>query len=572
MLLVASAIAYSSGAGGVRLLSKPGAPRPQVAIPAAGLRTPRPLQNPILVENARPGSGEWGIDENSGSLLEGYANRTSVDPGGVLTLYISTSESSYSIQVFRMGWYKGLGARLMWERSSLPGVRQPGPYTDPKTKMVEARWEPSLQLPIGQDWPTGVYLAALRMKDRRGSYIPFVVREQSRRAPIVFQSSVTTWQAYNRWGGRSLYEGLTGKGQSSAAGRSTVVSFDRPYREGSGAGDFIGLELPLLSWVEAEGYDVAYITNIDTHEDPGVLNGRRAFLSLGHDEYWSTDMREHIERGIGDGVNLAFFGANAIYRHIRLEGSSLGPNRRQVNYRSAKADPVSELNPAESTVEWRSPPVNRPEDSVLGAMYECNPVKGDLVVYDTLGWLFKGTGLAKSDRVLGILGSEYDRVFAGHEHASRMWVLFRSPLECRGYSSVADTTIYRAASGALVFNAATSRFLCIFTGCRGAPRDERMQKLVQNMLDTFIGVRAPTPETSPMPFSADGQIMGTTRNRVPAKVRRPQRSTEPLNEPAARPSRTARPTPRPTPGSLTPRTPKPYVPPTARPRTPRPPL
>src|SRR4029077_17915577 len=118
----------------------------------------------------------------------------------------------------------------------------------------------------------------------------FVVREGLERWPIVFQSSVTTWQAYNIWGGHSLYFGITDSGGQTNALRSKIVSFDRPYGYGIGAAAYLGLELPLVQWLERNNYDVGYATDLDTHEDPLLLAGRKAFLSLGHDEYWSTAM------------------------------------------------------------------------------------------------------------------------------------------------------------------------------------------------------------------------------------------------------------------------------------------
>jgi hypothetical protein len=418
--------------------------------------------------------------------------------------------------VFRMGWYGGDRARLVWFRRSVPGVEQPRRTVDPDTNMVDTHWSPSLSVPVGKDWTTGAYLVKLVGPDGRANYIPFTVREgdADNRAPIVFQSSVTTWQAYNKWGGHSLYLGVGPGGAEVARDRSTVVSFDRPYAQGSGAADFLGLELPLISWLEQLGYDVGYATDIDTHTDPHLLTGRRAFLSLGHDEYWSTRMRRHVEHALDAGVNLAFLGANAMFRHIRLERSAIGPHRHEVNYRSSLADPITDTDPRESTVQWRNPPLREPEDAILGAMYECNPVHGDLVVRDPMTWLFEGTGLQLGDRMTGLLGPEYDRVFPDHTHPDRIWVLFRTPVFCSGANSVQDTTFARFPSGAGVFNAGTSRFLCAFSSCEGAPADVRVQRIVRNLIDVYLGLKAALPEPDPHPFSVSISRVGQVPQRA----------------------------------------------------------
>jgi hypothetical protein len=221
-------------------------------------------------------------------------------------------------------------------------------------------------------------------------------------------------------------------------------------------------------------------------EDPSLLTGRRGFLSMGHDEYYSTAMRANLQTALDSGVNLAFLGANAIYRHIRFESSPIGPDRREVNYRFANADPMTPVDPKESTVQWRDPPVSRAEDQILGPMYECNPVHADAVVYDPLPSLFAGTGLKTGDRITGLIGREYDRMYHYPKPPRRTWVLFRSPVQCNHLSSVADTTLTLFPSGAYVFDASTQGFDCAFGDCTITPPDERVQRLVRNLLDAYL--------------------------------------------------------------------------------------
>ncbi|MCA1839461.1 MAG: hypothetical protein LC723_03905 [Actinobacteria bacterium] len=358
-----------------------------------------PEANPIVTENQQQGTTAWRISGPSGHNLEGFASSVSAVPDSTLDVYVSSNYETYSVLVFRLGWYRGHGGRLLWRRASLQGHRQAPQRFDTSTHMVEVRWSKSFSVPVGADWTTGYYVIALRGPEGRGSYIPFIVKEASRKAPLLAQASVTTWQAYNAWGGTSLYNGTLPWGQHHHGLRADVVSFDRPYATGNGAGNLFTYEFAYVSWLEAHGFDVGYTTDIDTHTDPQTLKGRKAFLSLGHDEYWSSAMRSNLEAALGSGVSAAFLGANDIYRHIRLEPSWVGPNRHEVNYRST-ADPLSAKDPRETTVQWRDSPVNQPEDAILGEMYECNPVHADLVVNDTVGWLFEGTADERIQRLI----------------------------------------------------------------------------------------------------------------------------------------------------------------------------
>jgi hypothetical protein len=522
------------------------APRVRTDAPRPVVRT----GNPIVAENQKAGTSDWRIPDTkiTGGQLQGFASRTSVPPNGHISLYVTSNYPTYNVDIYRMGWYDGTGGRLVYSRHGLRGHKQPDPTIDPETRMVEADWSRSLTLKVSDDWTTGTYLVKLSTPEGRGSYIPFVVREGKERAPIVFQSSVTTWQAYNIWGGHSLYYGIGEHGGETTALRSEVVSFDRPYGYGVGAADYFGLEFPLVQWLERNGYDVGYATDIDTHEDPLLLAGRRAFLSLGHDEYWSTAMRDHVEDAIKAGVNMAFFGANAMYRHIRFERSPLGRDRREVNYRSTK-DPIFDTDRSETTVQWRDWPLDRPEDAVLGAMYECVPAHGDAIVYDPLSWLFDGTDLVIGDEISGIVGDEYDRVFPDDTHPKRLWVLFRSPVTCGGASSVQDTTFARFPSGAGVFDAGTSRFMCVFSGCEDAPSDTRMQRLIKNLLDSYLAPHAPSFEPDPLPFTTNNRhvIVQQEQSTIPSRTFEPVPTAAPARTPTAPeplPSSEPEPTPR----------------------------
>ena len=156
------------------------------------------------------------------------------------------------------------------------------------------------------------------------------------------QSAVTTWQSYNGWGGASLYTGTNG--------RADVVSFDRPYT-GNGSGEFLGREREFITFVERAGYDVSYWTNIDLHLRGELAKNHRAIIIPGHDEYYTVEMRKNLEAARDAGVNIGFFGANNVYRRIRLEDSPTGEARLEVNYSDATRDP-----PTGKTMSASPPP------------------------------------------------------------------------------------------------------------------------------------------------------------------------------------------------------------------------
>jgi hypothetical protein len=371
------------------------------------------------------------------------------------------------------------------------------------------------------------------------------VRDDESRAALLVVNAVTTWQAYNRWGGHSLYEGIDGSGTTSASGRAEVVSFDRPYGNDSGAGDYLGNELPMISLLEKEGYDLNYWTDIDLHSRSGQLANHKALLTLGHDEYWSKEMRDGVEAARDRGMNLAFFGANAVFRAIRLDPSDLGPNRRQVNYRVASADPLDGIDDSRVTVSWREPPLNRPESTLVGAFYQCNPVEADFVVADAAAWVFAGTGLRNGDRIHDLVGPEYDRYDVNAPlPPGPVQVLAHSPLRCGGRASFSDMTYYSTRSGAGVVATGTNWWISRLNpacppsdGCY----DQRVARVTRNILDAFAAgpagrahpsvanlhlldddtVRETTPPTvseQPAPTTTSSTVPPTTTSRVPTSI------------------------------------------------------
>ncbi|HYT25540.1 MAG TPA: N,N-dimethylformamidase beta subunit family domain-containing protein [Actinomycetota bacterium] len=462
---------------GVVVAVRPGGRLPTLAGPAAAGPAGAPAARAgsaitwVAAENQRPGTTAWRITHlGTPDAIEGYADRASATWGERVHVYVSTTAPSFHVEAYRMGYYHGLGARLVWRSAAIPGRRQPPPVRTPGTNLLATHWPPALALPLTPTWPQGDYL--LKLTAATGQrYVPLTIRDDTSHAALLIQNAVTTWQAYNAWGGASLYHGPHG----NPATRSRVVSFDRPYDPpGLGAGDFLGNELPLVRLVEQHGLDVTYATDLDLHRHPERLLAHRALVSLGHDEYWSTRMRRGAETARAHGVNLAFLGANAVFRHIRLQPSPLGPDREEVNYKpwSAGDDPAWRSDPGEVTTDWRQPPLNDPESRLLGAQYQCNPVHASGVVVDPAAWPLAGTGVHAGMRLAGLVGGEYDGVRPGAPRPAGVQVLLHAPVRCRG-PSAADTTYYTVpGGGAGVFDAGTGSWVCQLAGACAQGRND----------------------------------------------------------------------------------------------------
>jgi hypothetical protein len=440
----------------------------------------------LTAENAKPGSSGWKLtDAARNGEIAGYADTTSATSGQMVELYVSTAAPTYRVEAYRMGYYQGSGGRLVWNSDQTFALPQPKSTFTPTINMVEANWLPSLAVPTN-GWPEGEYLFKLIASTGKQQYVPLTVRNDRSAAAYVVINSVTTWQGYNQWGGYDLYAGGNG-GTTSFERRSRVVSFDRPYKFGDGAGDFLALEYPAVSLMESLGLDVTYVTDVDLHQHPALLQAHRAVFSMGHDEYYSMAMRDGMQAARDHGVNLAFLGANAIYRHIRFGPSSLGPDRHEIDYKSAKEDPLNGKDNADVTVNWRDPPNTNPESQIIGNFYQCNPVRADMVVVDPDNWMFAGSGAFAGQRLPKVVGSEYDRYESAVPGPANVEILTHSPLTCHGNPDFADATYYSAFSGAGVFASGTIDFVgnldanCQPVGCAGRV----LGRVFANLLATF---------------------------------------------------------------------------------------
>ena len=471
--------------------------------------------NPIVCENSKPGTDPsvWDIVGAGDDEIQGFSTDISVNVGSRVDFKIDTTASKYTVTIFRTGWYQGLGARqiaTVTPSATLP-QHQPACISDLATELYDCgTWGVSASWNVPADAVSGVYFALLKRTDTgESSHITFVVRDEASHASVLFQTSDPTWQAYNTYGGSDFYQGAVN-------GRAYKVSYNRPIStRGAEAGrDFyFSNEYPLVRFLEKNGYDVTYFSGVDSDRLGSDLLNHKVFLSVGHDEYWSTGQRANVEAARDAGVNMQFLSGNEVYWQTRYEASVDGRNtayRTLVSYKEtwsgAKIDPSSTW-----TGTWRDPrfaPVSsgagRPENNLTGTMYMSNnsdlPVtvssqEGKLRLWrnTSLTQLAAGTSQALAAHTIGYESDEdVDNGFrqSGLIRLSTTTGAVPQYLQDFG-SNVAPgatthhITLYRAPSGALVFSAGSVQWTWGLDQTHdgdGAPVDVRMQQAQVNLL------------------------------------------------------------------------------------------
>lgn len=464
--------------------------------------------NPIPRENKRSGSIDWRQTGEHDGGIHGFVDKISARQGEQVKAFVSTDAGSFRAEIYRVGWYGGKGARLMHVEERVAGVRQDDPVlTKPLDNMIEARWKPSFTFRPNRKWVTGTYLIKLRSERGSENYIPFIVRDD-RPSAIFYQLPVTTWLAYNVWGGRGIYKCIEGRGAGDWDARSRLVSMDRPFSQDdkdtrSGADRFFNFDLSMVRFLERVGFDVTYGTNIETHAKPKLLLQHDMFLTAGHDEYWTTEMRDNLEAVRAAGVNMAFLGANMGYRAVRLEDSPLGEYRRMRHYKEYTEDPLLDKDNDRVASMWRDGILGRPENALMGIMYVANPVDDPWVCTEHRHWLYEGTGLKKGYEVPHMVGHEFDAVFTDGVYADytpeNIEILATSPVGVRDLDdkvverSEAHTTLFvDEDSGAGVFAAGTNRWNWFLDGYGGhyyelsvKGGDAKIQRLTAKLFDSM---------------------------------------------------------------------------------------
>jgi hypothetical protein len=480
-------------------------PTPPGASPEPIQSAPPPGPGRAARENLRRGTDAWELPLRGTGDAEAYVGAVSVAEGDRLAFHVASALPRADITLYRLGWYAGRGARVIARWRNLAIVARGDSTTDPVTGLVRCRWPEAVTVPVPQGWVSGLYLAVVSPVGGEPQYCHFVVRESRATAPILFVSSATTHQAYNAWGGKSLYpDASTGAPTITGESNAVTASWDRPYADQRGAGLVLRWEYPFVRWLEAGGYDVAYATDMDLERFPEIATGRRLLLFVGHPEYWSAPARKTLEAAIAAGTNVAFFSANEIYWRVRYDPLAGGQYRTVTCYRKANIDPLADVDPSVATTQWRALPDQHPESLVIGQMYGHIVIApGNYVCSNANHWIYAGSGMARGDSILNLIGPEYDRVWPALAPPG-LEILAISPVtpnfgHDRGVEDaslpnepnppVHNATIYTAPSGATVFSAGTIQWSWALddwgspesAGVR-TPLDARVGRITANIL------------------------------------------------------------------------------------------
>ena len=492
----------------------------QIALSAADGKAGCPLglaRGWLRKENALAGTTGWeDAKRTRAGSVNGYLNRDSAQCGDTVTAYLSSLAplSRASLSAYRMGYYGGAGGRLIWQVTGITLEPQPEAAVSGGNLLTVAQWQPTLTFRITGRWTPGYYLLVVRAPRQTASSIPLVVRADEDRAPLGFQASVLTYQAYNTFGGHSAYANSPRK-----AAASTEVSFDRPYEDGGYYSPY-QYELPLVREIEKLGIDTDYFTDIDTDHDPAQLWWHKGIVTGGHSEYWTKRMYDGAVAARQAGVNIAFFGANAVYTAARLAGSPLGPDRRVVIRRMVAGDALAAREPSLATVNWAAPPLNRPEAALTGEGYGYLGASGSLRVLHPASWLFAGTGVTAGQVLRNTVGGEYDQVDVNQPTTpADVDVLAAIPIRfVNGRAGMATTTYYVAASRAGVFDAGTTYWPCVISAdcLHLAPAPPAARTVVTRVTDNVLLAFAAGPaglehaSTPNWPPTAEG-LVGSAR-------------------------------------------------------------
>jgi hypothetical protein len=519
-----------------------------------------PVTNPVACENTQPGAAPstWQIDGAGDPSIQGFATSMSVNKGDTIGFKIKSATANYRIDILRLGYYGGAGAREM-ATNLVPTNTTAQPancLTFADSGLIDCgNWHVSRTWTVPSTAVSGVYIAHLRRLDTGGdSHIVFVVRDDASQSDIVVQTSDATWQAYNTYGGNSLYTCSVAcpPGNPDGYKGAYKVSYNRPFNtaeDDSGRSWlFSGGEWPMIRFLEANGYNVSYVSGVDVHRRGQLLLNHDLFVSSGHDEYWSRSQRTSMEAARNAGVNLAFFTGNTGFWKTRWESSADGTStqdRTLVSYKDTHF--TSQQDPVEWTGTWRdsrftTPADNvTPENALTGLSFLVNSGTSRIVIPEQQGKLRMWRNTAAATLAPGgslqlapaSLGYEWD---VDADNGFRPAGQFRlssttvAGLEVftdygsfvtTGATATHNMTMYRQPGGGRVFNAGTVQWSWGLDAENenGNPVDRNMQQATVNLFaDMGAQPFALLPGLVSASASTDTAAPTSTINALPASV------------------------------------------------------
>lgn len=505
---LAVAVALTGCGGGSGRSSSPAKPAPEARqlyhwlVPTTG------SPPTIAQENSKRGTVAWRLP-GPGDLIggeahgpiEGYVSSDAVLPGQIERVYVNAPAAHrVALSMYRMGWYGGRGGRLVMQSELLPAQRQPGCTHHRSTGLTECDWHPTLSFVIPPALSSGVYIIRLDGTDGSQADCIFIVRSR-RPAPLLVELPTASWQAYNQWGGDSLYPG--GKTvEATGSSQGVEVSFDRPYETQTGAGQFFIREVAAVRFFERYGYPVSYTTIDSLDAEPQQVAGVRALIDVGHSEYWSKRDEQAFESARDAGSDLIFLSSDTAAWRVRYapatgaSSQAREPDHRIVAYKEyASDDPepaqITGITPHGAAELVGSaydgcitPRVSQPGPPVY-RYYSWVPT----TLRPT--WLFAHTGITSETGIPGIVGYELDERTPASPPGTEVVGEGTAPCGSEAEPSpvrgtLAQTTLYTARSGAFVFASGT--------------------------LGWLYGL-SPVPQASPdAPTAPDPRVVAMTRN------------------------------------------------------------
>ncbi len=415
----------------------------------------------VRTENALHGDATWRpADMHAAPRLPLYLDRPSTTCGAPVGVHLAgIATTGVTVRAYRIGWYGGAGARLVWTSAPID-LRQGVAPTRSGDLMASPGWPRTVTLPVDSSWTPGEYVVESRDAGGVAGVASLVVRDAADVARLLVVHSSLTWAAYSQYSGSSLYKGPDGSSDTRALG----VALDRPLVD-AGLVRLLVDDVPLTQFLEHHGYAAAHIDDTDLDAWPSLALTTTALLLPGHSEYWTRRMYDAAVAARNAGVNIADLGANEVYWHARLERDPSGTPTSMFVGRTVAQDPLAAAQPDEATVLWHQAPLLRDPTALLGQRYSAVKAHGSLVVNSLPTWLGAGTGLRAGDVVTGVVANEADGIRPGSPstppnlQAVLVGVLTRAGQRDEPVS----TTYYSAPSGSAVFAAGTTYWTCDLT-------------------------------------------------------------------------------------------------------------
>jgi len=430
-------------------------------------------------EEAKPGDRSWRAALGPGGQprVVGYLGQQSAVCGDSVSVHLSGS-GPVRVKLFRIGWYTGAEARLVWSSAPLLAHERRQAAQSGPTRAIHEAWPADLSIPIITAFEPGLYLAEfVSLADGSASLAPLTIRDPAGREPLLVQLSAATWAAYNPYGGASLYGGYrfagpggtTRGGSSGTANRSFEAALDRPLTS-DGLRELLARDVPLVHLVEQLGSDVGYATDFDIDATPGLLLQHAELVIPGHSEYWSGRMLRGAMAARNAGVNEAWLGANEAYWQMRVNRDAQGRPVGVVCYRSM-SDPTAGFDPSAATVKWSSNPGPVVDTgSLVGQRTTGRKFESGLRLMSAPAWLVAGTSLQVGALLRDTVANEADGVLTWRGLSPRLQVIAAGGFRRQRSGPVRpiDMTYYTAPSGAAIFAVGTTDWLCEIDGsCPG---------------------------------------------------------------------------------------------------------